>query len=82
MVAVEIEGGIGWQSDGEVRKSRHSMPAGYSEDCRKYNLGQLSGWIILRFTTLMLKEKEIGSCLTTLEEALKLRSTMSLKEKN
>ena len=76
MVAVEIEGGIGWEADGTVKKSRHSMPEGYSEDCRKYNLGQLHGWIVLRFTTLMLKEQEIGACLTILENALSLRSAM------
>lgn len=44
-LAVEIEGGI-------YKKSRHTSPEGYSRDCDKYNLAQIEGWIVLRFTEI------------------------------
>lgn len=45
-VAVECEGGT-WIKGG----GRHNRPAGYENDCRKYNEAQILGWKVLRFTT-------------------------------
>lgn len=33
-------------------KSRHTSITGYSKDCEKYNLAQILGWRVLRYTTL------------------------------
>lgn len=37
-------------------KSRHSTVTGYSNDCRKYNLAQLKGFTVLRYTALNLND--------------------------
>ena len=42
-IAVDIEGGV-WSGGG------HTRGKGYIKDMRKYNLGQLKGYIILRYT--------------------------------
>lgn len=57
MLAVEVEGGI-WS------RGRHNRPAGYEEDCRKYNYAQLEGWKVLRFTSDQVKRKEAIRLLT------------------
>lgn len=44
MLAVEVDGGT-WAG------GRHSRGKGYERDCRKMNIGQLEGWMILRFTS-------------------------------
>jgi len=59
MLAVEIEGGI-WTG------GRHVTGSGYTADCRKYNLAQLSGWTVLRFTAEMLNS---GEAMEMLEKA-------------
>lgn len=46
-VIVEVEGGI-------FSEGRHSRGVGYSRDCDKYNTLQLDGWIVLRYTVLMI----------------------------
>lgn len=33
-------------------KSRHTTGTGYTEDCNKYNLAQVNGWLVLRFTAM------------------------------
>jgi len=48
-VAVEIEGG-GWV------RGRHHRPAGYRQDCEKYNAAVLMGWRVLRYTPDMLSK--------------------------
>jgi very-short-patch-repair endonuclease len=40
-IAIEIEGGI-------FSGGRHVSPAGFIEDCRKYNEAALLGWMVLR----------------------------------
>lgn len=49
MLAVEIEGG-------QYVNGRHNRPAGYAEDCEKYNLAALEGWVVLRFTPKMVTD--------------------------
>lgn len=48
-VAIEYEGLV---SD----KSRHTTIGGYTNDCRKYNLAQIEGWKVLRYTAANHKE--------------------------
>ena len=43
-LAIEYEGGT-W-SGGAHTRGKH-----YSSDCEKYNLAQINGWIVLRYTT-------------------------------
>ena len=50
MLAVEYEG-LGY-------KSRHTSTMGYTNDCRKYNLAALNGWLVLRYTSVNYKEAE------------------------
>lgn len=45
MIAIEYEGVFS-------AKSRHTTVAGFSEDCRKYNLAIANGWRVLRYTAL------------------------------
>lgn len=33
-------------------KSRHTTATGYAKDTEKYNLAQLEGWTVLRYTSL------------------------------
>lgn len=42
-LAIEYEGVFS-------KKSRHTTISGYTTDCEKYNLAQLEGWKVLRYT--------------------------------
>ena len=44
-IAIEYEGVM-------CSKSRHTSITGYSKDCEKYNLAQIEGWKVLRYTVL------------------------------
>lgn len=44
-IAIEYEGLFS-------KKSGHTTPAGYTEDCEKYNLAQIEGWKVLRYTAI------------------------------
>lgn len=48
-IAVEVEGGV-W-SDG-----RHVRPAGFTEDCKKYNAAARLGWRVLRYPTSLVND--------------------------
>lgn len=50
-IAVECEGGT-WQGS----RGRHTSGAGYENDCEKYSLAAIAGWIVLRFTGAMLDD--------------------------
>lgn len=63
MIAAEVEGGIWTQG-------RHTRGSGYAGDCAKYNAAQMNGWIVLRFTTGMVKN---GRAIGTLRRALQKR---------
>jgi len=51
MLAVEIEGGT-------YTRGRHQRPAGFADDCRKYNHAALLGWRVLRFTGDLVRSGE------------------------
>lgn len=42
-IAIEYEGVFS-------KKSRHTTIKGFTMDCEKYNLAQIEGWIVLRYT--------------------------------
>lgn len=48
MIAIEFEGIMS-------KKSRHTTVTGYSNDCIKYNLAQINGWKVLRYTVINYK---------------------------
>lgn len=50
-LAVEYEGLFS-------KKSGHTTKSGYTSDCEKYNLAQLNGWVILRYTAINYKDLE------------------------
>ena len=45
MIAIEYEGIFS-------KKSGHTTISGYTKDCQKYNLAQIEGWKVLRYTAL------------------------------
>lgn len=47
-VGIEYEGVFG------KGKSRHTQPVSYDKDCEKYNLAQLAGYRVLRYTAISL----------------------------
>lgn len=49
-IAVEYEGGI-------FSNGRHTRGRGYAKDCVKYNLAQILGWTVLRYTPLSAKSR-------------------------
>ena len=51
MLAVEYEGLMS-------EKSRHTTITGFTNDCRKYNMAQLAGWKVLRYSALNYTEFE------------------------
>jgi hypothetical protein len=50
-VAVELEGGL-------YTRGRHQRPKGFSDDCDKYNMASLEGWIVLRYTVVQMDDPE------------------------
>jgi very-short-patch-repair endonuclease len=44
-IAAEVEGGV-------FSRGRHVRPAGFIDDCEKYNAAVLLGWSVLRFPVL------------------------------
>jgi very-short-patch-repair endonuclease len=59
-ILIEVEGGT-WKG------GRHVTGAGYRRDCEKYNLAALGGYMVLRFTSDMVRS---GEALNTIEKAL------------
>lgn len=45
MIAIEYEGIFS-------KKSGHTTIGGYTKDCEKYNLAQIEGWKVLRYTAI------------------------------
>ena len=61
MLLVEVEGG-------QYIRGRHQSPQGFENDCEKYNLAALEGWVVLRFTTSMIHD---GRAIETINEFLR-----------
>lgn len=53
-VAVELEGGT-WTN------GRHTRPAGFDGDARKYNAAAILGWTVFRLTSSMLRNDPHGN---------------------
>lgn len=51
-IAIEIEGGT-------FVAGKHTRPAGYQNDCEKYNEAQRLGWSVLRFTKTDVVEDKV-----------------------
>lgn len=66
-ILIECEGGI--FGEGE-EAGRHNRGKGYSDDCWKYNLAQILGWMVLRFTPDQIED---GRAIAQLERALNIR---------
>lgn len=49
-VAIEYEG-LNFSGD-DSKKSGHTTLAGFTSNCTKYNLAQIEGWIVLRYTAM------------------------------
>ena len=60
-IAAEIDGGV-WSG------GRHTRPAGFESDCRKYNLAADGEWLVYRFSTAMV---ESGEAIDVIRKALK-----------
>ena len=59
-ILVEYEGVVS-------AKSRHTTITGYSTDCDKYNLAQVMGFVVVRFTVLHLSKKKAAEASLLLE---------------
>jgi hypothetical protein len=59
-LAVEIEGGV-------FIRGGHSRGVDFTDDCEKYNIAALRGWVVLRFTVKMFED---GSVYEVVREAL------------
>ncbi len=73
---VEYEG-IGIAADGGRAysgASRHTSLAGYSKDCEKYNLAQILGYRLLRYTAL--NYTQARQDLSKMEQDLKVGGTI------
>lgn len=61
-LACEVDGGT------KFGKSRHSRGDGFEKDADKFNAAARMGWIVLRFTTRMVRD---GRAIKELESALR-----------
>ena len=71
-IALEIEGGT-WSTK---KKSRHTTGQGYEDDCIKYSMAAIRGWLVVRATTTMIRD---GRALGLLEQAFAARDRMQVK---
>ena len=65
-IAFEREGGT-WSTK---KKSRHTTGQGYEDDCIKYSMAAIRGWLVVRATTTMIQD---GRALGLLEQAFAAR---------
>jgi len=63
-LAIEVEGGT-WVN------GAHNRGAHYESDCEKYNAAALLGWVVLRYTTNMVRD---GKAIDQIESAYKMMS--------
>lgn len=62
-IAVEYEGII-------AHRSRHTSIVGYSNDCEKYGIAAIMGWLVIRVTAVMVQD---GRAWKLIEGALAAR---------
>jgi very-short-patch-repair endonuclease len=62
-IGIEIEGGV-------FIGGRHTSGVGYKNDCEKYNLAQLQGYVVLRYLPSQILQEE---AIEQIKEAIKLR---------
>jgi hypothetical protein len=74
-VAIEVEGGT-WATVGKDGKIKgHGNPITYADNCRKYGMLALLGWIVIRCTTDMLDK---GEAWPLIDAALELRKSIGV----
>lgn len=78
-IAVELEGGI-WSN------GRHTRGQGYESDCRKYNLAQCLGWVVLRYTRGMVESgeaiRDLQELINSLDRPLVASGTVRKRQKS
>jgi very-short-patch-repair endonuclease len=63
-ILIECEGGT-WV------RGAHTRGAHFEKDCEKYNAAAMAGWLVLRFTTDMIKD---GRAISQIEVAHRIQS--------
>ena len=58
---IEIEGGL-------YQQGRHNRAHGYQADCEKYNWATMTGWQVIRLTSMMLTPDYVESIIQWIQE--------------
>ena len=58
---IEIEGGL-------YQQGRHNRAHGYQADCEKYNWATMTGWGVIRLTSMMLTPDYVESIIKWIQE--------------
>ncbi len=58
---IEIEGGL-------YQQGRHNRAHGYQADCEKYNWATMTGWRVIRLTSMMLTPDYVESIIQWVQE--------------
>ena len=58
---IEIEGGL-------YQQGRHNRAHGYQADCEKYNWATMTGWQVIRLTSMMLTPDYVESIIKWIQE--------------
>lgn len=58
---VEVEGGL-------YQQGRHNRAHGYQSDCEKYNWATMTGWRVIRLTSMMLTPDYVESIIKWIQE--------------
>ena len=58
---IEIEGGL-------YQQGRHNRAHGYQADCEKYNWATMTGWRVIRLTSMMLTPDYVESIIKWIQE--------------
>ena len=58
---IEVEGGL-------YQQGRHNRAQGYQADCEKYNWATMTGWRVIRLTSMMLTPDYVESIIQWIQE--------------